>query len=81
MRILPILAATTMLFAAAASAQTTTASTDKSTPKQARSPNTPRNAAGQNRQLDQIGNKLLKETPKAAPGTTEATGGGLQPPK
>ena len=41
----------------------------------------PRNAAAQNRELDQIGHKLLKETPKNSPNSEAATGGGLEPPK
>ena len=41
----------------------------------------PRGAAAQSRELDQIGRKLLKETPKNAPNSEAATGGGLEPPK
>ena len=41
----------------------------------------PRGVAAQNRELDQIGRKLLKETPKNPPNSEAATGGGLEPPK
>lgn len=40
----------------------------------------PRTAAGQNRELDEIGNKLLRETPKKPVATTASEGGGLEPP-
>ena len=40
----------------------------------------PRSTAVQDRELDQIGNKLLRETPKNPPQDNAATGGGLEPP-
>ncbi len=40
----------------------------------------PRTAAGQNRELDQIGTKLLKETPNKPVNSTASEGGGLEPP-
>jgi hypothetical protein len=77
-----IAAALMMLAAGAAAAQTTDGATGghDAASSQARSPGMPRDPAAQNRQLDQIGNKLLKETPRAKPGTTPETGGGLVPP-
>lgn len=39
------------------------------------------NAAAQNRELDQIGKKLLRETPRNAPNTDPSTGGTLVPPR
>lgn len=40
----------------------------------------PNSAAAQNRELDQIGNKLLKETPEKPVNSTASEGGGLEPP-
>ena len=40
----------------------------------------PNSAAAQDRELDQIGNKLLRETPKKPVNSTATEGGGLEPP-
>lgn len=40
----------------------------------------PQSEAAQNRELDQIGRKLLRETPTNSPNSEAATGGGLEPP-
>lgn len=40
----------------------------------------PQSAAAQNRELDHIGKKLLRETPNKPVATTASEGGGLEPP-